>query len=607
MIKQWSKAFGRRGPLRQLLELGEMKRPMLLLGKYVKRRRLLYLQLVLLMLGGIGATLTFTWFLQELTNAAISGNVDRIKQLLIQGLILMALSGLITYLTNYIGSAAVQQVKRDVKNDMFAHMVRLPSKYYNAHHSGEAVSGLTNDVNNLDGAIGTNLIQMIRLPLMAAASLLYMLTINWRLSLLCLLLVPLAAVSGTVFGKLLRRNSRQIQEYLSRMQTFLHETFSAQTIIRSFTLEKVLSRKYKEQNEELLSFEMKQAKLRGWFQVGSGAVGSATFFLSMGLGAFFVANRTMSVGDLVAFNNLMHFMVSPLSGLAALWGGFQRSLSSVERIVHVMDEEAEEEQGSGRLLPKAPSIHIRSLSFSYDGSARLLDNLELTVPEGHVVALVGPSGVGKSTLFQLLQGFYKPDQGGILFNQHPSDRMALSEWRGSIAYVPQETFLFTGSIRDNIAYGREGATEEEIIQAAKDANAHEFISCLPEGYGTEVGERGVRLSGGQRQRIAIARAILKDAPVLLLDEATSALDMETEYLVQEALARLMRNRTSMVIAHRLSTIQNADTIAVLDQGRVVETGTHWELLAKKGLYFRLYQMQFQEKEESPARKRAQNG
>jgi ATP-binding cassette, subfamily B, bacterial len=612
---------GRSGPgsrLKRLLELGEMKRPSALLYRYVKDRKLLYTELVLLMLGGIGITLVFTWFLQELTNAAISGNVDRIKELLLQGVILVIISSIVTYLSNYIGTAAVQQVKRDIKNDMFNHLIRLPASYFNRTHSGDTVSHLTNDVNNLDGAIGSNLIQMIRLPLMAAASLVYMLTISWKLSLLCFLLVPLASLSGTIFGKILRKNSRQIQEVLSGIQSFLQEIFSAQTIIRSFSLEHVMSGKYKTRNENLLEVEMQQAKLRGWFQVGSGAVGSATFFLSMGMGAFFVANRSMSVGDLVAFNNLMHYMVSPLSGLAALWGSFQRSLSSVERIVHVMEEPAEpgystdEAEAGGKdmgrtLIPKAPSIHMRGINFSYDGSNSVLEDLELFVPAGHVVALVGPSGVGKSTLFHLLQGFYAPTGGKLMYGAVPSDNLPLSELRRAIAYVPQETFLFSGTIRDNIAYGRTDATEDEIILAAKDANAHDFIMKLPAGYDTEVGERGVRLSGGQRQRIAIARAILKDAPVLLLDEATSALDTETEALVRDALTRLMKNRTTMVIAHRLSTIQNADTIAVMDQGKIVETGSHWELMAKRGAYYRLYQLQFQDHAETLSTLSIQNG
>ncbi|MDF2939091.1 MAG: msbA [Paenibacillaceae bacterium] len=646
-----------------MMQLGEMKRPVGLLWRFIKPSKWLYLQLVVYMLGGIGMTIIFTWFLQQLTDAALSGNVAKITELLLQGILVVIINGLLTFLSSYIGTAAVQQVKMDMKNTIFAHMVRLEARYYNRYHSGEFVSRLTNDINNLDGAIGGNLVQMIRLPLMALASLLYMLTINWRLSVICLLLVPVAAVTGAIFGKLLRRNTRLIQEYLSRIQGFLHETFSASPIIRSFTLAGLMTRQYEKQNAHLMGLEMKQARIRGMFQVGSGTVGSATFFLSMGLGAYFVAEQTMSVGNLVAFNNLMHQMVAPLSGLAGLWGGFQRSLSSAERIVHVLEEKAEpvspEEQlelhtaeapggaaaggqaevggndpagavgaglppvagpmdGSdpGAGLPVAaggqsnsgegqersmassgsppPEIMLREISFAYEDGAPVLEQLSLTVPAGKVVALVGHSGAGKSTLLSLLQGFYKPDRGELLLDGVPMGRIPLGRLRRSIAYVPQETILFSGTILENIAYGRLGATREEIMQAAGDANALDFISRLPEGFETQVGERGARLSGGQRQRIAIARAILKDAPVLLLDEATSALDTETEHLVQEALARLMRRRTTIVIAHRLSTIQNADLIAVLDQGKVVETGTHWELLRRKGNYFRLYQMQFKD-------------
>lgn len=651
--------------LRRFLELGEMKRPVSLLWRFIKPSKWLYIQLIVYMLGGIGMTVIFTWFLQQLTDAALSGNVGKITELLLQGILVVIINSMLTYLSSYIGTAAVQQVKRDMKNTIFGHMVRLEARYYNKHHSGEFVSRLTNDINNLDGAIGGNLVQMIRLPLMALASLLYMLTINWRLSVICLMLVPVAAVAGSMFGKLLRKNTRQIQEYLSRMQGFLHETFSASPIIRSFTLAGLMTRQYEKHNAHLMGLEMKQARIRGMFQVGSAAVGSATFFLSMGLGAYFVAEQTMSVGNLVAFNNLMHQMVAPLSGLAGLWGGFQRSLSSAERIVHVLEEKAEpgfpeeddpsaEGAGTGQAGaaaaagaavavtataagataagavpaersdvmvrepetavdsakepvredlsggPYPPEIILQNVSFTYENGAPVLEQLNLTVPAGKVVALVGHSGAGKSTLLSLLQGFYKPDQGELLLDGMPMGRIPLGTLRRSIAYVPQETFLFSGTIRENIGYGRLGAGQEEIRQAAKAANALDFINRLPDGFDTEVGERGARLSGGQRQRIAIARAILKDAPVLLLDEATSALDTETEHLVQEALARLMHRRTTIVIAHRLSTIQNADLIAVMDHGKVVETGTHWELLRRKGHYFKLYQMQFKEQPPSPS-------
>ena len=597
--------------LRSWLELGEIKRPLGLLYRYIKRCRWLYAELFLLMLIGIGITLAFTWFIQQLADAANYGDVKQIKDLLLLGILLAVLNGTFTYLSTVTGTTAVEQVKRDLKNDLFSHMMRLPAKYYNHHHTGDLVSRLTNDIHNLDGAIGTNLILMIRLPLIAAAALVYMLTINWQLTLLCALLVPLAALAGTVFGKFMRRNSRKIQECLSDMQRFLQETFSAERIVRSFSLETIMQRHYERKTGELLGLELKLAKLRAWFQVGSGTVGVATFFLSMGLGAFFVAEGTMSVGELFAFNNLMHYMVSPLTGLASLWGGFQRSLTSAERILHVLEEQKEEpaeglteeqtvgqtetdaQAGTGiRLMPEAPAIRFEKVRFGYDESSPVLQEFSLTVPAGQAVALVGRSGAGKSTVFNLLLGFYRLSEGQLMIGHRPIQSIPLAELRRLIAYVPQETFLFSGSIRENIAYGRPDASMEDIIRAAMDANAHEFILQLPDGYETRVGERGVNLSGGQRQRIAIARALLKNAPILLLDEATSALDAETEGEVQEALSRLMQNRTTMIIAHRLSTVQNADLIAVMDRGQIVESGSHRELLAKGGTYFQLYHSQF---------------
>jgi ATP-binding cassette, subfamily B, bacterial len=567
---------------------------MSLIAPYVYKYRLTYVLLVVLLLAGIGLTLFLTWFMQSITDAAIAGDLATIKRLTLIGLASIAASGMIGYMNTYLEARAVVHIQTDLKNDLFAHMLKLPNRYFTKNHSGELVSHLTNDVNSVDGVIGSNLISILRLPLIAVAAFIYLAGINWQLSLLCVLLGPVAALSGAVFGKLLRRNSRVIHEQLGKLHSFLNDSFAGNAVIRSFTLEKQIVSQYESHNLQLRALEMKLAKLRGFFQIGAGMTGSISFVACLGIGAYYVANGSLTIGALMAFVRLMQYLIFPLSGLASLWGGFQRSLAAVERIQGVFEQQPETaELPAPKAVPRLQkSIELQGVSFSYDGVKPTLVDVDLTVPAGKVVALVGASGAGKSTLFQLVMGFHKVESGDICFDGESVRSMSLAELRSYTAYVPQETYLFSGTIRDNIAYGRSDATEEELIQAAKDANAHDWIVSLEKGYDTEIGERGVKLSGGQKQRMAIARAILKDAPVLLLDEATSSLDSETEAQVQEALERLMRNRTTIVIAHRLSTIHNADVIVVVDQGRVIEQGNHRELIDRQGVYARLYRLQY---------------
>ncbi|MFS0723903.1 ABC transporter ATP-binding protein [Paenibacillus sp. 1P07SE] len=584
--------------MKRLLEIGEMKEPLKLIYGYMKRYKTLYIELFVFMLIGIALTISYTWFLKQITDSALLGDVATVRQLILMGVLFILLNGIINYRVLVAGASAVQQVKRDLKSDLLHHMLRLPAGYYNKHHSGQMVSHLTNDVNGMDGAIGTNVLEMIRLPLMAIAAFAYLATINMELTLICVIIGPIAAVAGGVFGKLLRRRSREIQGLLSRIQVFLNDTFSAHTVIRAFMMQKRVHQTYSEHNESLLQLEMRMAKLRGWFQVGSGAAGTVAFFMSMGLGAVYVAQSKMSVGSLLAFVSLMQYLISPMTGMASLWGAFQRSIAVVERLVGLLraDTESRSLPDPVQAVGDAPSLSFHDVTFGYEEGESVFERFNLEVPGGTVVALVGPSGSGKSTLFNLTLGFYPPGKGSVCMDGTDTMAMPMEEWRSRIAYVPQETYLFTGTIGDNIGCGREGATMAEIEQAAIAAGIHSFISALPDGYETEVGERGVKLSGGQRQRIAIARAILKDAPILLLDEATSALDSETEQEVQEALERLMENRTTLVIAHRLSTIKYADTIVVLDDGKIVEQGAHHQLMESKGLYHRLYNLQYKQQD-----------
>jgi ATP-binding cassette subfamily B protein len=577
--------------VRNYMGFDNMRIPFFRLMPYLKKFWQIYLSLMILMFMDILTTLFFTWFLSQVTDAALAKNISQVRWLLLFGTVMVILNIGVSYYETVLELDAVNKVRRELKLSLFQHMLRLPSRFYAVHHSGDLVSRLTNDVNAVQGAIGINLLNLIRMPLMATAAFIYLLTIHWKLALMCLLLGPAALLVGGVFGKLIRDNGRRLQDYLGRVNSLLHDVFAGHTVMRAFAMERKLEDRYRIDCDQVLSMEQREAKLLGWLQAGSGTISLTSFFVSMGIGAYYVAEGSISIGSLLAFLTLIQHLIYPFSGIAKQWGGLQRSLAAVERIWKVMDERPERSKLPSYIhpVPLHTGIRLNQLTFSYDDKKKVLRDINMMIPVGSTIAFVGPSGAGKSTLFQVIMGFYYPTSGTIILDDIPMDTADIGVWRSYMSYVPQESYLFTGTIRDNIAGGLPDASDEAITRAAMDSNAHEFITELPDGYDTWIGERGITLSGGQKQRITIARAILKDAPILLLDEATSSLDTETEAAVKEALLRLMKGRTTLIIAHRLSTVLHADWIVVMDQGMLVEQGTHEQLLSEQGLYTRLYE------------------
>jgi ATP-binding cassette, subfamily B, bacterial len=580
--------------IKQYLSTKEMKKIFFLLMPYILKHKKAYIGLFLLMFVDIALTLGFAWFMGDITNAAVRSDFNRIKWLLLVGVSMALFSITINFIDTYLETIAVNAVKKDLNLDLYKHILLLQGKSLSNLHSGELVSHFTNDIHNIDAVIGRGLLNLIRLPVLFIAAFTYLVNISWKLSFLSLLVAPIAIVGGAVFGILLRNNSRVIHSLISTINKSLNDTFQGFTVIKSFTLEKILFKEYKSKNDELYSLELKDAKLRGAFYAGGEAIGSVTFLTSLVLGAFFVSEKVITIGALLSFVNLVNHLVYPLTGLAGQWAGYQRSISALERITHILDQpsDAKNLPFYSRPRPVNNFIRFENITFGYEEQKRVFDQFHMQVPIGKVVAIVGPSGAGKSTLFNLLLGFYKPESGDILLDDQSINDLPISEWRNAIAYVPQETFLFSGTIRENLLVVRPDITEKEMIEASINANIHDFIESLPGGYDTEIGERGIRLSGGQRQRIAIARAILKDAPILLLDEATSALDNGTEYLVKEALNKLMQNRTTVVIAHRLSTVEHADLLFVMDEGRIVQKGTYHDLVKEQGLFRQLNETQY---------------
>lgn len=575
------------------INLKGIKRTFQLLGPYILSNWKSYTGLIVILFVDIFLTIGFAWFFGTITDAAVSGEFNKIRSLLLVVLTLIVFGQIVTFFNTYLESYVTSKIKRDLKDYVLKQIMLLPTNKLSKIRTGELMTHFTNDINCIDGVIGSNLIYLIQLPLISIAVFVYMLQINWQLSVLSLFIIPIAIVAGGIFGILIRNNSRTIYNKIGDINSQLNETFQGISIIRSFLVERLFLGKFYEQNHSFFDLEMKNAKLRGTFYVVGGLISSITYIISLCLGAFFVSNGQITVGSLLTFVTLMQHLISPLTGLAGLWGSFQSSASAVERISDVLDiQPIDKELPTYVNSVKVPkSIQFNNISFAYEPETRIFHSLNLTIQTGKVTALVGPSGAGKTTLFHLLQGFYQPQSGQILMDNTPIKQISPSHLRSTFAHVAQDTFLFSGTIKDNLLLARPNISELEMINASIAANIHDFIMSLPDQYNTEIGERGVRLSGGQKQRLSIARAILKDAPILLLDEATSALDSESEYKVKEALEKLMKKKTTLVIAHRLSTIQHADVIVVVDKGEIVQIGTHEELMLQPALYRRLTESQ----------------
>ncbi|RCX16445.1 subfamily B ATP-binding cassette protein MsbA [Fontibacillus phaseoli] len=560
-----------------------------LLG-YAYRYKLTYLILGITMIVGVSLDLVIAWYLNQITNAAVGANSSAWPFLIGAGAVILVFTVINGYVDIYFKTRVSSKIRNDIRLGTLEKLLCLPAEYYRKNHSGELLSRLTSDNQAIGQACSETLITLIRNPLLALLSFIYLLTLNWKLALICIFIGPVTMLIGGLFGKMLRRNSNELQNAIAEMTSRIQEIIGSSFVFKSFGLEGKLLQIFRGKSNEVSRVEIHGGKIVASVTGAATGIGILAFIVTFITGGYFVARGDMAVGGLIAFIQLMNHLTWPFTGLASLWGDLQQAIGAADRIFKVLDEKAEYHSIPESLesKPGFQSMELRQITFGYDRDRPVLHEISLTVEAGRTIAIVGPSGGGKSTLFGLLLGLSRPQQGEIFMNGREVRDMELHELRNYFSVVPQENCLYSGTIRDNIADGKRGATEEEIIRAAADANAIEFIRQLPEGLETEVGEGGSNLSVGQRQRIAIARALLRNAPVLLLDEATSSLDNESERLVQEALSRLKSERTVIVIAHRLSTIRQADQIFVMDQGRVIDQGTHEELMASGGLYEKLH-------------------
>lgn len=571
------------------------------LSTYMLRHKLLYTILLFTTLFGIVLDLTIAWLLSVITDAAVRLDVKAFKGLVIFGLIYLLVSAINGFIDRYLKNKIAAKIRNELRLDMMRHALALPQSYFDRNHSGDLLSRFTNDNQSVGNATGEVMIDLIRNPLLALAAFGYLLYINWLLALICFAMGPLMFLTGKIFGSAMRENSVKIQTNMSKITSFLHDILGSSMVFKSFSIERRLMKQYQEHSENITSEELKRGRIEGATGSFSSFLGNFTFLLALVVAGYFVAKGSLEVGAMIAFIQLMNYLVMPFSSLPGLINSMQQSLGAAGRIFEVLDSPVEVEAlpEVETKQPEFESMVMSSISFSYPGAERQsINKISLELQKGTQMAVVGPSGGGKSTLFKLLLGLYEPDEGEVIINGQRINEMSLAKLRSYFSYVPQEAGLYTGSIRDNIRNGNPEADEQEILEALRKANAYDFVMELPEGLDTDIGEEGSRLSGGQRQRLSIARAILRNAPILLLDEATAALDNESEKLVQQAIRKLMGDKTTLVIAHRLSTIQNADIILVMENGEIVESGTHDVLLAAEGRYNDLYYSQLEQEEES---------
>jgi subfamily B ATP-binding cassette protein MsbA len=495
------------------------------------------------------------------------------------------------YLMNYVGN----QVIGDIREQLFSKLVQLPVRFHDTNTSGRLVSRVINDVNQMANAVAGVLKDLFQQGLTFLAMIGVIVYQNWKLAMVSMIVVPLSVVTMVRMGQRLRNLATRGQERMGDMASTLQETLAGIRMVKSFGREEEEAKRFRQSNDAFIYTTMKAIQVSSLGSSHMEVIGVLGIAGIIWYGGFLVIHDEMTPGAFFSFLAAMFMAYTPIRRLSGANNTVQQALAAAERVFEVLDLPTEQDTNGGQNdLPLiSRSLEFRQIAFRYEGqNEAALTRIDLTIRAGEVIAFVGSSGSGKTTLVSLLPRFYDPTDGQILIDGVDLRSCTLRSVRGQIGIVSQEVVLFDDTVRNNIGYGRHGATPEDVMQAAQLAYAHEFIARMPEGYDTLIGERGLRLSGGERQRVAIARAILRDPPILILDEATSALDTQSERIVQMALANLMKNRTTLVVAHRLSTIQNADRIVVLDRGTIVEVGSHEELLRRGGMYKRLHAMQF---------------
>jgi len=556
-------------------------------------------RIALAMLGSLGVAGSDVAAVQLLRpfmdQIVLAGNTALINMVPIVVIGLAVVKGASRYIQEYFIKTSGQLVVQDIRNDLYTHSMGLSMRFYSRTPTGSMMSRILNDVGVMQRSAADVLVEGVRESFTLVGLTISAFYNDWKLACVAFLVLPAAVVPASVIGRKIKEYTRRSQGTMGNLTSVLQETFAGVKVIKAFGTEEQEDRRFRTENRNFYKL------LRKTLKYDSASAPVIELLASFGIAAitWYGVHRVLSgeitQGELTSFVASVVMMYGPVKKLTKTSNTIQRSIGAAERVFEVMDEvpDITDAAGAKPLSRVRGDVVFQEVGFAYEAEP-VLKNFSLHARPGEVIALVGPSGAGKSTIAGLLTRFYDPQQGAILIDGQDIRQVTLASLKRNLALVDQETFLFNTTIAENIRYGVRDAGDDAVLEAARQAFADEFIRQLPEGYQTAIGDRGLRLSGGQRQRLCIARAILRDAPILILDEATSALDTESEAMVQKALANLMCNRTTFVIAHRLSTIMHADKIVVLEDGRIVQVGSHQELLQQGGIYQKLYEMQFQD-------------
>ncbi|HEY2583732.1 MAG TPA: ABC transporter transmembrane domain-containing protein [Mucilaginibacter sp.] len=549
--------------------------------------------------------LSFPQFLGALIDAAQGKPKHSFLPATLNGIGLLALivlfaQAIISFFRVVLFVQVAERSLADIRRDTYFKLITLPMNFFSNRRVGELNSRISADLSEIQNAITNNLAEMIRQLILLIGGVTFLFIVSPKLTLALLLVMPVMVVIAVFFGQFIRKLSRQTQDKLAESNTVVEETLQGIANVKAFVNEAFEAGRYDKNLRDVVKLAVRGAKFRGMFISFVvfclfGAIAGVIWY-----GSTMVSQGQLTVGMLTKFVIYGIFVAASMGNFPDLWASLQKAVGASERVLEILDETGEDisvHEHENVIKQKIKGdLSFSNVVFAYPSRPELtvLNDISFDAGAGQKVAIVGPSGSGKSTMAALILQFYHPQSGAILFDGKPATDYSLTDIRNQVAIVPQDVILFGGTIKENIAYGKLSASEDEVIKAAQRANAHQFITSFPEGYDTIVGERGMKLSGGQRQRIAIARALLKNPSILILDEATSSLDSESERLVQEALEELMKNRTSVIIAHRLSTIREADKIIVLEKGKIIESGSHQELISnEQGLYRYLSALQFE--------------